>query len=218
MVKIQEKLDVEVLRKSFLDIFFGRGIEISNSEVLFSELIYMYQGVGRHYHNLKHIERMLLFLEKRKDRIEDWVSIQLAVWFHDCIYDIHEGKNEERSADFARERLADIGLSSEIVEKVANLILLTKNHNTTPEYSNFDTKIFLDSDLMSLGGSFEEYKEILERIRKEYCDIPEEVFKKGRREFLTRFLSRSRIFHTDEMFVEFEEDSRRNMRRELDNI
>jgi len=218
MIKFQKNLDIENLRKDFLNIFVGMDLQRDKIEILFSELAEMYQEVGRHYHNLDHIQRMLLFLKKRVDRIEDWVSIQLAVWFHDCVYDIHDRENEERSADFARKKLSDLGVCVDIVEKVVNLIVLTKKHKVTTDYSNFDTKIFLDSDLMSLGGSFEEYKEILERIRKEYGDIPEETFKKGRRQFLKSFLSRPRIFYTDEMFVEFEDDARRNMERELVNI
>lgn len=218
MTKFQKNLDVEILREDFFNIFVEMDLHTKKIEKLFSELTEMYQGVGRYYHNLEHIQRMLSFLKKRVNRIEDWVSIQLAVWFHDCIYDIHDGENEERSADFARRKLLDLGVSAGIVEKVVNLILLTKKHEITIEYSNFDAKIFLDSDLMSLGGSYEEYNRILKRIKKEYSDIPEEIFKKGRRQFLKSFLSKPRIFYTDEMFVEFEDDARRNMERELVNI
>ncbi|HQC39492.1 MAG TPA: hypothetical protein PK804_02460, partial [Candidatus Dojkabacteria bacterium] len=137
---------------------------------------------------------------------------------HDCIYDIHDSKNEERSADFARKRLSDLGISEDLVEKVADLILLTKKHEITTKYFNYDTKIFLDSDLISLGGSFEEYSKIFERIKKEYSEIPSEVFKNGRRIFLQSILSKPRIFYTDEMFVEFEQDARRNLEKELVNL
>ncbi|HNW33047.1 MAG TPA: hypothetical protein PKL44_02290 [Candidatus Dojkabacteria bacterium] len=218
MKKVQKNLDIEKLRKSFSHLFVGMDLQKIEIEFLFSELIEMYEQEGRYYHNLKHIERMLSFLERRVDRIEDWVSIQLAVWFHDCIYDIHDSKNEERSADFARKRLSDLGISEDLVEKVADLILLTKKHEITTKYFNYDTKIFLDSDLISLGGSFEEYSKIFERIKKEYSEIPSEVFKNGRRIFLQSILSKPRIFYTDEMFVEFEQDARRNLERELVNL
>jgi len=218
MKKVQKNLDIEKLRKSFSHLFVGMDLQKIEIELLFSELIEMYEQEGRYYHNLKHIERMLSFLERRVDRIEDWVSIQLAVWFHDCIYDIHDSKNEERSADFARKRLSDLGISEDLVEKVADLILLTKKHEITTKYFNYDTKIFLDSDLISLGGSFEEYSKIFERIKKEYSEIPSEVFKNGRRIFLQSILSKPRIFYTDEMFVEFEQDARRNLEKELVNL
>ncbi len=218
MKKVQKNLDIEKLRKSFSHLFVGMDLQKIEIEFLFSELIEMYEQEGRYYHNLKHIERMLSFLERRVDRIEDWVSIQLAVWFHDCIYDIHDSKNEERSADFARKRLSDLGISEDLVEKVADLILLTKKHEITTKYFNYDTKIFLDSDLISLGGSFEEYSKIFERIKKEYSEIPSEVFKNGRRVFLQSILSKPRIFYTDEMFVEFEQDARRNLEKELVNL
>ncbi len=218
MKKVQKNLDIEKLRKSFSHLFVGMDLQKIEIEFLFSELIEMYEQEGRYYHNLKHIERMLSFLERRVDRIEDWVSIQLAVWFHDCIYDIHDSKNEERSADFARKRLSDLGISEDLVEKVADLILLTKKHEITTKYFNYDTKIFLDSDLISLGGSFEEYSKIFERIKKEYSEIPSEVFKNGRRIFLQSILSKPRIFYTDEMFVEFEQDARRNLEKELVNL
>ena len=218
MKKVQKNLDIEKLRKSFSHLFVGMDLQKTEIELLFSELKEMYEQEGRYYHNLKHIERMLSFLERRVDRIEDWVSIQLAVWFHDCIYDIHDSKNEERSADFARKRLSDLGISEDLVEKVADLILLTKKHEITAKHSNYDTKIFLDSDLISLGGSFEEYSKIFERIKKEYSEIPSEVFKNGRRIFLQSILSKPRIFYTDEMFVEFEQDARRNLEKELVNL
>lgn len=218
MKKIQKNLDIKKLSKNFSHLFVGMDLQKTKIELLFSELKEMYEQEGRYYHNLKHIERMLSFLERRIDRIEDWVSIQLAVWFHDCIYDIHDSKSEERSADFARKRLSDLGASEDLVEKVADLILLTKKHEITTKYFNYDTKIFLDSDLISLGGSFEEYSKIFERIKKEYSEIPSEVFKNGRRVFLKSILSKPKIFYTDEMFVEFEQDARRNLEKELVNL
>lgn len=73
-----------------------------------TSLIEAYNESQRHYHTLSHVEAMLAGLDdasaKRSEasKGEDGVdrqAVQLAIWFHDCVYDPERGApwNEQES-------------------------------------------------------------------------------------------------------------------------
>ena len=73
----------------------------------------------------------------------------LAAWLHDVIYDSRASDNEERSAEYAHNVLKRLGVSRDVREEVARLILLTRTHETSPD--DTDGQILLDADLAILG-------------------------------------------------------------------
>ena len=58
----------------------------------------LYDAPGRHYHNLRHIRHCLAELDAAKSLAKDPTSVELAIWFHDAVYDPQCHDNEERSA------------------------------------------------------------------------------------------------------------------------
>src|SRR5436190_16079278 len=102
-----------------------------DAESVFNDLYARYTGPDRHYHDISHIAASLIELDGVRHLAGDPAAIEVAIWFHDCIYDGRRLDNEERSAAVARESLEQMGASDELIEAVCQLILATK-HTTVP--------------------------------------------------------------------------------------
>jgi len=183
---------------------------------MFNSIIKCYNTPNRYYHNLDHIKTMLLEVKKFRRKVLDYDSMRFAIWFHDIVYDTKRSDNEEKSAEYAKDFLDNIKF--EKLNKVSNLILKTKKHQIDESVDDFDTKFFLDLDLLILGTSQELYHRYTEKIRKEYSYIPNEIFFLERAKILNTFLKEKKIFKTEEYFEEFENIARRNLQFELKDI
>ena len=61
----------------------------------------LYAEPHRAYHHLGHVLDCLELARGVRDRLESPVAVELALWYHDAIYDSRASDNEERSAAFA---------------------------------------------------------------------------------------------------------------------
>jgi len=69
-----------------------------------------------------------------------------------------------------------------------------------------DAQILVDCDMSILGSSPERYGVYLGEIRREFSFISDKEFARGRAEFLGRLLSSGRIFVTDEIRMNLENE------------
>lgn len=182
---------------------------------VFQQLIAAYTSRDRHYHDLRHIADCLREFDSVKHLAHDPHAIEVAIWFHDVVYDGARQDNEERSAEIADEALQRLGASTALRRDVEALILFTR-HDRDPDTS--DGKLIVDIDLASLGRSAEVFDANGRAIRQEYANVPEEDFRKGRASLLGMFLSRPRIYMTDEFFNRYEQQARQNLQRSLNAI
>jgi predicted metal-dependent HD superfamily phosphohydrolase len=141
--------------------------------------------------------------------------VQLAIWFHDAVYDTRAKDNEERSAAFAVEVLQPLGVPTPTVEHVARLVRATAHLASPDAPADADTATLLDADLAILGAAPERYARYARDIREEYAWVPEEDYRKGRAAVLRAFLARPRIYNHRLMFEEGEGQARVNMAAEL---
>ena len=155
-----------------------------------------YSSSNRHYHNLNHINIMLSEVKRFENRINDYDSVSLAIWFHDIIYNPQRGDNEERSVEYAKEFLVKINYEKSRIHKIEELILRTKNHTNQNGNENYDFKVFLDLDLLILGMEKERYIKYAKNIRKEYVFVPDEVYFRERKKILNQFLNSHNIYMT----------------------
>ena len=138
-------------------------------------------------------------------------------WFHDAVCDPHVADNEERSAALAHTLLGPLGIAEGLLAEASRLILLTKTHNCSND--DRDGQMLLDADLAILGADGNDYDTYARAIRREYAWVPNEEYRKGRLRVLETFLSRERIYRTDELHRAAEEiQGRRNLRREIDAL
>jgi predicted metal-dependent HD superfamily phosphohydrolase len=181
-------------------------------EKLLAEIVQQYSKSNRHYHNLAHLESLYSNLLGVADKINDWQIILLSIAYHDIVYNTHKQDNEEKSAQLARSRLTQIGLSSTKIETCCSQILATKGHSISIDS---DTNYFTDADLSVLGTSEAIYNEYKKAIRKEYKFYPEFLYNPGRKKVLAHFLSMPRIYKTEYFFNRCETEARANIQQEL---
>ena len=177
------------------------------------DLIQRYNEPHRFYHNLNHITEMFLTASINKFALDCKQTI--AVLYHDAVYNIGSKTNEEDSVKVFLEDLSDNFLYSSR-NQISRMIMSTKTHEWTDDICANE---IVDLDLSGLGSPWEKYMQDSNNVIKEYLHIytPEEL-KKGRTEFLKKFLSRQTIFLTDEFQEKYEDQARLNMKRELEEL
>jgi predicted metal-dependent HD superfamily phosphohydrolase len=178
----------------------------------FKRLTAAYSEPHRRYHNLRHITECLQEFDVVRNLATSAESVELAIWFHDAIYDTRAQDNEEKSAAWAVEFLENAGVAASLVEKVSNLVLATKSHDVGIDE---DAPVLVDVDLSILGQSQERFWEYEAQIREEYSWVEENMFAEKRGEILTSFLKRERIYFTDWFYRHYEEQARRNLQASI---
>ena len=181
---------------------------------VFDVLVAAYSAPDRHYHNLEHLAEMFRVAARLTLITDDPSAVQLAVWFHDAVYDPRAADNEARSADLAATLLGPVGVPRSELERVARLIHATAHLATDRPPGDRETAILLDADLAILGAAPERYARYAGAIRQEYAWVPEAEYRAGRARVLDRFLARSRIFWTDLAYQEGEQQARANLSAE----
>ena len=178
-----------------------------------ARLLECYAEPQRAYHTLQHLEECLLILDEAKATglITKPDLIEVALWFHDAVYDPQGSENEELSAKMAVEALGE----SEMAREVVRLILLTKSHQPG---DGPDDAWIIDIDLAIFAQPMERVLEYEQQIRQEYAWVPEEVYVEKRAEILAAFLNRQRIYGTAWAFERFEARAREHVRALIDAI
>jgi predicted metal-dependent HD superfamily phosphohydrolase len=180
-----------------------------SGEALRDSLVARYGEPGRAYHTVQHLQECLGWFERVADIAEHPAEVELALWFHDAVYDVRRHDNEERSADLARESLLAAGVAPEVAGRVASLVLATR-HSAQP--SGRDEQVLVDIDLAILGAEPARFAEYDHQIREEYAFVPPELYRSKRREVLQAFLDRPRLYATEPMHAALEQAARRNLR------
>ncbi len=179
----------------------------------FDVLVAAYTSPERFYHNLEHIGEMFRVVERLSATIEDPNALQMAVWFHDAVYDSRAKDNEHRSGELAVDLLGPIGVPASAIDRIVRMIWATSHAADPP--ADRDTRVLLDTDLAILGASEERYARYATDIRKEYAWVPDAEYRVGRANVLTKFLAAPRLYHSQLLFEEGEQRARANLREEL---
>ena len=180
------------------------------TEQIFAMLQQAYSEPHRFYHNIGHVENCLQQLHMHSQFVEHPLLVELALWFHDAVYDTHQKDNEEQSANLAVQVLTEAGLPEEQTKKIRDLILATC-HNSSPK--SLDAKLLVDIDLSILGSSTEQFERYDEQIRQEYSWVKEGEYREARKRVLRAFLERRSIYETDLYRNKYENRARENLRR-----
>ena len=179
------------------------------------QLATLYSEPHRHYHTLDHVAACLKWLDHYRHLADDPLTMELALWAHDVIYDPRASDNEVRSADWFAEHFEDSTLTKHQKDRVHALILATI-HPHPP--TDADMALLQDIDLSILGADAELYDRYEGWIRQEYAFVPEEAIRKGRGAVLQSFLDQGVIYHTPELREKLEAPARNNLNRALDNL
>lgn len=180
---------------------------------LWKEIESAYSQKKRYYHNINHLDYMLRLAEENRDELEDSAVVLFSIFYHDIVYNVKRRNNEEKSAEFAAEKLALLGLEPKRIERCREQILATKHHTFSDDS---DTSYLIDFDLAILGDTFEKYSVYTQNVRKEYSIYPDFLYIKGRKKVVRSFLDSERIFRTKRFFELREKKARDNLRKELE--
>jgi predicted metal-dependent HD superfamily phosphohydrolase len=138
--------------------------------------------------------------------------VELALWFHDFVYDPLAKDNEEKSAEIAEEFVSDALLPDIFRIWVTQLILATK-HVKIP--TTKEEKLIVDIDLSILGREPHVFDAYEAQIRDEYAAVPDCEFRKGRATVLRNFYNREYIYSTEYFREKYEVWARDNINRSL---
>ncbi len=177
----------------------------------YEKLTRAYAEPQRHYLSQRHIAECLAEFDGAKHLAQDPAAVELALWFHDAVYDPKAGDNEERSAAMAVNCL-EAGGQSKLAATVSSLVMATKSHSIE---AGPDAGLLEDVDLSILGKDEPRFLEYEAQIREEYSRVPALVFKPKRAEILQRFLDRERIYATDLFAAKYEDSARRNLENSI---
>jgi len=203
-----------VMRERWLELVdrVADGAAGEEAERVFDDLVRRYGATERRYHNWSHVEACLRVFDTVRGLTQRPEAVELAIWFHDAIYDSHRGDNEDASAKLAMEALGRLGVKEEMGRYVGELILATR-HRAVP--SDADAALLVDIDLAILGESAEAFDAYEAAIRLEYAWVAEGAFRAGRGTVLRGLLERPWLYATEHFRRELEQRSRENLKRSL---
>ena len=182
---------------------------------VFDQLLARYSEPHRKYHTLQHLTECLAHVEAVRHLAEHPGEVEIALWFHDGIYDTHRHDNERQRADWARAVLDRHDAAPAAVQRVDELIMATC-HSALPVTP--DAQLLVDIDLSILGALPQRFAEYEEQIRQEYAFVPEDIFRNKRGEILQAFLARPVIYSTPHFQAALEARAKDNLRQAIASL
>jgi predicted metal-dependent HD superfamily phosphohydrolase len=167
-----------------------------------------YSEPKRRYHDVRHIDDCLAQLDTALSLADAPEEVELALWFHDAVYDTTSSQNETRSAEWATTFLQAAGAAADKSARVAGHILATR-HSAEP--LSGDAALVVDVDLSILGRDPPEFATYEQAIREEYRWVPRLIYRRKRAEILQSFLDRRAIYQTSHFHARFERQARDNL-------
>lgn len=182
-------------------------------EVAVRELLLTnYRSDDRAYHSVHHLAECFARFDEVEALVRESGEVQVALWFHDAVYDTHRHDNEAASAAWAGAVTRVAGGTEAVAGRIERLILATR-HDAVP--SDPDQALLVDIDLAILGAPRERFDEYEAQIRREYGWVPEGEFRAGRSAILRKFLTRPFIYSSASFRARFESAARANLARAL---
>jgi predicted metal-dependent HD superfamily phosphohydrolase len=175
-----------------------------------------YAKPHRFYHGQAHIDALLGAPAGQGGHIAYPAAAELAVWYHDAIYDPAAGDNEDRSAALLVAEMDGLACPS-IVRAAEGMVRATAGHELPAnllEWLRGNTATFLDLDMAVLGANAGDYDAYETRIAAEYARVHGlSVYHSGRAAFLHGMLARKRLFHTERFHLCLDAPARTNLQR-----
>jgi predicted metal-dependent HD superfamily phosphohydrolase len=182
---------------------------------LMNQLVAAYSEPHRRYHTLQHLRECLAHAEAVRTLARRPAELELALWFHDAVYDPRRDDNEERSAQWAHASVLAAGCDAAIADRVQALVLATKHHEAGDD---IDTQLMVDIDLSILGASYARFDDYEREVRAEYAHVDDATFSAGRTRFVQAMLARPAIYATDVYRGTLEKRARENLQRSLEAL
>jgi predicted metal-dependent HD superfamily phosphohydrolase len=206
----KSELDLTADRQRFLRLWRRNLVEgaADHAEEYYRLMVAAYQENQRVYHTRQHIEDCLTLYDRIKSRLQNPDALELAIWYHDAIYEIGAKDNERNSADLFLQHGRDVfpGPLCDIVEKH----IMATLHRGDP-LLHIDSCYMVDIDLASFGKPWDIFINDAEKVRMEMPHVPDHLFYPSQFAFQNTLLDRRQFFQSDYFFERYEETARYNL-------
>jgi predicted metal-dependent HD superfamily phosphohydrolase len=181
----------------------------------YERLVAAYAERHRHYHTRRHIAACLHELDGNADLARAPHEVEIALWFHDAVYEPLGADNERLSADWATTFLGRAGVSADAQRRVYEHVIAT-THDAPP--SGGDTALVVDIDLAILGQTSAVYARFEAAVRREYEALPLHVYAHQRALLLEALLGRASIYCLRRFRDRYEVSARSNVTRSIQEL
>ena len=181
----------------------------------FELLMQHWRAPHRRYHTVEHLQECLTGFDDVAELAAQPAEVELAIWYHDAIYEIGVDTNELKSAYLAERAMTAAGCDRDAIGRVRSLILATRHHGH-PETT--DEALLLDIDLSILGAPDKRFDRFDADIREEYHAVPWSKYVAGRRQVLRGFLERPRLYFTGHFHDQLSAAAHANLSRALKRL
>jgi len=169
-----------------------------------------YAEPHRRYHTFSHV----VACREARDAITKATlpEVDLALLFHDAIYDPLRADNEARSAELLVEEGRRAWMHEALLQRAAALVLATR---LDAEPESEEACVVRDADLSILGAAPDVFDAYERDVRAEYAFADDATFALGRAAILEGILSRGEIYETKRGRALWEPRARANLERSL---
>lgn len=164
----------------------------------------------RRFHNLDHIRDCLRRVDEVAPLLADRDAVELALWFHDAVYEPGDPSNERRSAELFL--ALSVGAPPTLRRRVCALVLTTR-HVATPRGN--DRRFIDDIDLVGFGAPWEEFLRQGALLREEFVAQADAEYRHGQVHFLRTLEQRPVFFATGYFRDRYERVAQDNLARLL---
>ena len=197
---------------------------------------------GRAYHNLEHLEEMLMHYdvalqnssvtaslswssppktfagatEERENASRRGALFGLALVYHDLVYVAGRKDNERRSADALIATLRGKATPEEIA--YADRLVMATKHHVPSHPGAYDEAFLIDLDLAVLARDREGYLRYATGVRQEFRRFPDFLYRPGRRRALRELLAGEYIYRTAFFRQRYEAAARENLGYEVGTL
>lgn len=186
----------------------------TNSRDVYDELWHRYCEGHRRYHTPAHIDYCLAQLDLAKHLMGDANAVEMAIWFHDVIYNPSASDNERQSAERFIE-FAEGCLDPVCVDRVRNLILATIPGRSPRDP---DEKFVVDIDLTSFALPWPQFKRDCRALREEFAHLTDRSFYAEQLKFHQSLLARPTLYSTLFFHERLERTAVENIRRYMEEL
>ncbi|MBT8437436.1 MAG: hypothetical protein KJP11_08700 [Gammaproteobacteria bacterium] len=186
-----------------------------DSASIHQRLINSYCEPQRHYHTLAHIEHCLGMFDQCKSLVSNPDALEIAVWFHDVIYEPGRLDNEALSKELYLYLSIKVH-TAELRDLVGRLIMATLHDGSSLE--DDDARYMVDIDLSSFGLSWDEFLKDSENLRLENPQLSDTEYYFNQGNFQNYLLGRERFYLSDFFRQRYESRARENLARYFERI
>ncbi|WP_276670184.1 HD domain-containing protein [Schaalia cardiffensis] len=193
------------LFSSFTDTMqeIGASAPLERLDAEAHDLVAHWSAPERRLHNTRHLIDVLAHIDELAATSHDPDVLRVAAWYHGialnrCLSIRVQGTDpvsaENLCVDITRTRLLELGVSEDVIDRVAELLSYIARHRAPR--TDVDAQVLVDADLAMLAVSPQEYKKFRENLRAELSDVEETEYLRARRAVVKQLLSFNPLYQS----------------------